>query len=324
MTVLVTGGAGYIGSHVVWALYRAGEKVIVLDNLSTGDKRLLPPDVEFYDIDMTNPGIVFHLCSTRQVTDLIHMAAVTSVPDSVALPMHYIEKNFLDTVSVFENALDAGVKNIVLSSTAAVYGPNSVCPVHENAPTNPDNAYGRSKLMAEWMLDAQSKRFEELKYTVLRYFNVCGADRELHTGQIAGESLFKKAAHSVMTGEPIPVYGMGGALRDFIHVSDIASAHLLALKAMHKNEHFKRSTLNVGYGAPYRVEDVLNMFDRVSGKKIERVKMPKRAGDVLEMWADAKRIQTALGWRPQHHLLETMVSTALEWEIKWRKLNDQR
>lgn len=319
MTVLVTGGCGYVGSSVVWALYRAGKKIVVVDDMSTGNVKLLPPGIKVYEIDMAKEGALFEICSTWGVKTLIHMAAKTSVPESVSIPMRYLECNYHDTYDVVSSALDAGVKNFVFSSTAAVYGDLAAAFLRESDITQPISAYGKSKLMAEWMLDAMSRRFEDMKYTVLRYFNVSGADPEMKTGPIRGDSLFKALAVAGHTGAEFKLYGDGSALRDFVHVTDVANAHVLAADFMTKTEHFKRLTLNVGYGQGYTVNEVVDAFKRRSLLKV--VQMPPRAGDLQTSAANADRIQSVLGWRPRHHLLETMVNSALEWEHEWRRIN---
>lgn len=329
MMILITGGAGYVGSHVALNLIRRGAKVVILDDLSTGNIKLVPRDAQFQHACITQPGLVYEICERYKIDTLIHMAAVTSVPESIRDPLGYLHTNFNMTQQLIGNAISGGVRKFVFSSTAAVYGssyinsgPSKIVP--EAAPTAPENMYGRSKLMCEWLLEALGKDTPDLKYTILRYFNVAGADAQMQSGQISGDGLFRTAIRLAMDGQSVPVYGNqygtrdGTAVRDYTHVTDIAAAHADAMFLMSNSPHFKGVTLNLGYGEGYTVLEVIRAIERAMGKLINVVHCPPRPGDVGVMVADSSRAKSILGWRPKFALLETMARSAVEWEYNWK------
>src|SRR3954447_11974896 len=275
MAVLVTGGAGYIGSHMVLALLDADEQVVVLDNLSTGFEWALPPEAKLVIGDMGDQDLVLDTLRRHQVEAIAHFAAKIVVPDSVADPLGYYLNNTVKSRALIESAVRGGVEQFIFSSTAAVYGEPSVVPVPEDLPLNPINPYGRSKLMTEWML-ADTARAHNLRYVALRYFNVAGADPKGRSGQSTPNAthLIKVAAQAALGQRPyLQVFGTdyptpdGSCVRDYIQVSDLARAHVAAL------DHLRRGgeslTLNCGYGRGFSVLEVIEVVKRVSGVDFE-------------------------------------------------------
>jgi UDP-glucose 4-epimerase len=328
MAVLVTGGAGYIGSHMVLALLDADEEVVVLDNLSTGFDWALPPEATLVVGDTGDQDLVLDTIARHKVEAIAHFAAKIVVPDSVADPLGYYLNNTVKSRSLIESAVKGGVQKFIFSSTAAVYGEPAVVPVPEDLPLNPINPYGRSKLMTEWMLQ-DAARAHDLRYVALRYFNVAGADPRGRSGQSTRNAthLIKVAAETALGDRPfIEVFGTdyptpdGSCLRDYIQVSDLASAHMAALS------HLRRGgdslTLNCGYGRGYSVLEVIQVVKKVSGSDFEVRISPRRAGDPARIVAKADRIREALGWTPRHDDLTEIVGQALAWEraLKVRNL----
>ncbi len=320
MAVLVTGGAGYIGSHMVLALLDAGEEVVVLDDLSTGFPWALPPEVNLVQGDIADGDLVRRTMSAHGVKALAHFAAKIVVPDSVADPLGYYLANTVKSRALIEAAVSGGIENVIFSSTAAVYGEPAVVPVPEDLPLAPINPYGRSKLMTEWMLEDAS-RAHGFRYVVLRYFNVAGADPRGRSGQSTQNAthLIKVATQTALGQRAqIEVFGTdyptpdGSCLRDYIQVSDLASAHLVALN--HLRGGGASLTLNCGYGRGYSVLEVLDVVKRVSGRDFPVCLSPRRPGDPARIVARADRIRDELGWRPQHDDLEGIVRQALDWE----------
>jgi UDP-glucose 4-epimerase len=318
-TVLVTGGAGYIGSHTVLQLVARGERVIVLDNLSTGFRRAVR-DVPLVVGDVGDRPLVDKLLAEHQVDTIIHFAAAVIVPESVSHPLKYYGNNTCATRSLLEAATAAGVKHVVFSSTAAVYGMPSSGVASEDSPTMPINPYGTSKLMSEWMLRDLSAA-TSLRHVVLRYFNVAGSDPEGRIGQSTAKAtlLIKVAAeHAVGKRPHLSVYGTdfptpdGTGVRDYIHVADLATAHLNALDYLRAGN--PSLTANVGYGQGYSVREVLNSVERLSGAKLTVREEPRRAGDPPSLIARADRARELLKWTPRHNQLDTIVRTSLEWE----------
>jgi UDP-glucose 4-epimerase len=328
MTVLVTGGAGYIGSHMVLALLDAGENVVVLDNLSTGFAWVLPPEVPLVTGDMGDGDLVAKTVREHRVEAIAHFAAKIVVPDSVADPLGYYLNNTVKSRAVIEAAVRSGVKHFIFSSTAAVYGEPATVPVPEDLPLDPVSPYGRSKLMTEWMLQ-DTARAHDLSYVILRYFNVAGADPRGRAGQSTANAthLIKVAAQTALGDRPrMDVFGTdyptpdGSCVRDYIQVSDLADAHLVALK--HLRGGGESLTLNCGYGRGFSVLEVIDIVKAVSGADFPVVLSPRRPGDPAAIVAKADRIRAELGWQPRHEDLREIVTQALNWErsLKTRNL----
>jgi UDP-glucose 4-epimerase len=322
MTVLVTGGAGYIGSHMVQALKEAGESVVVIDNLSTGFADVLPDGVPLLVGDAGDESVVGNAIARHGVESIIHFAGSIVVPDSMRDPLGYYRNNTMTTRSLLNAAVKAGVSRFIFSSTAAVYGNPDQVPVPENAPTRPLSPYGSSKLMTEIMLhDVASAH--GMNYVVLRYFNVAGADPLARMGlATVGATHLLKIAVEAATGQraKIDVFGTdyptpdGSCIRDFIHVSDLAQAHRAALSYLRGGG--GSVTLNCGYGRGYSVLETIEAVRRVSGRNFAVSYAPRRPGDIMAMVADTSRIRGVLDWTPQYDDLETIAAHALAWEWK--------
>ena len=320
MTVLVTGGAGYIGSHMVHALTDAGERALVLDNLSTGTPAALPAGVRLFVGNTGDAGLVRSIIRAYGIDTIIHFAASIVAPDSVADPLGYYRNNTADTRALLQAAVEAGVPRFIFSSTAAVYGNPAQTPVTEDAPTLPMSPYGTSKLMSEWMLRDVGVA-HGLRYVVLRYFNVAGADPLGRTGQSTpgATHLIKVAVQTALGMRPhIDVYGTdyptrdGTCIRDYIHVSDLVRAHSAALG--HLRAGGASATLNCGYGRGYSVLEVIEAVKRVSGEDFPVRYSGRRDGDPAAIVAGAERVHDLLGWKPQLDDLDTIVGHALAWE----------
>jgi UDP-glucose 4-epimerase len=322
MTVLVTGGAGYIGSHMVHALAEAGESVVVIDNLSTGFSAFLPEGVPLFIGDAADESLVEGVIAAHGVESIVHFAGSVVVPDSMRDPLAYYRNNTMTTRSLLNAAVKCGVSRFIFSSTAAVYGNPDQVPVPEHAPTRPLSPYGSSKLMTEIMLhDVASAH--GMNYVVLRYFNVAGADPQARIGlaTVGATHLFKIAVEAA-TGQraKIDVFGTdyptpdGSCIRDFIHVSDLAQAHRAALSYLRGGG--TSVTLNCGYGRGYSVLETIEAVRRVSGRNFAVQYAPRRPGDIMTMIADTGRIRTTLDWTPQYNDLETIAAHALAWEEK--------
>ncbi|WP_406854826.1 UDP-glucose 4-epimerase GalE [Alsobacter sp. KACC 23698] len=320
MAVLVTGGAGYIGSHMVLALADRGEKVVVLDNLSTGFASAVPTTVPLVVGDMGDQALVASVMREHGVDTVVHFAAKIVVPESVEDPLGYYLNNTVKPRALIETAVKCGVKHFIFSSTAAVYGDVSGEPVSEDDPTSPVSPYGRSKLMTEWIL-RDTAAAHPLKFVVLRYFNVAGADPKGRTGQSTPRAthLIKVACQTALGQRPyLEVFGTdfptrdGSCLRDYIHVTDLANAHLASLD--HLRAGGDSLTLNCGYGQGYSVLEVVDAVKRVSGVDFEARLAPRRAGDPAAIVATGERVREVLGWVPQYDDLETIITHALDWE----------
>jgi UDP-glucose 4-epimerase len=320
MTILVTGGAGYIGSHMVHNLVDAGESVVVLDNLSTGFRFLIPGTVPFVAGSTGDRALVTKTIHQYGVTAIIHFAASIVVPESVADPLAYYRNNTMNTCTLLDAAIEAGVRQVIFSSTAAVYGNPQHVPVREDASTPPISPYGSSKLMSEIMLHDAGRAYG-LRFVVLRYFNVAGADPKQRTGQsTAGAThLIKVACETALGKRPkIAVYGTdypttdGTCIRDYIHVSDLARAHSAALAYLRRGG--ESTTLNCGYGRGASVFEVIDSVKRVSRRDFPVEITGRRPGDPASLTADVSRIRSTLDWRPQFEDLDTIVSHALAWE----------
>ncbi len=320
-SVLVTGGAGYIGSHTLLACRDSGYRVVVLDDLSKGLRGLVPADVAFYQGDVGDVRLLKQIFADHQVTSVIHFAASVVVPESVAQPLSYYLNNTCKTRSLLEACNDAGIKRFVFSSTAAVYGQPATSPVAETTPAQPVNPYGTSKLMSEWML-RDAALAHGLRYVVLRYFNVAGADPGGRSGQATPEAthLVKVACEAVAGRRSgIQIFGDdydtpdGTCVRDYIHVSDLARAHVNALDYL--KEQGASVTLNCGYGRGYSVRQVVEAVQRIADAAVPVTVGARRDGDVAELIADSTRLRSLFGWTPQHDDLDFILRTALDWEL---------
>jgi len=329
--VLITGGAGYIGSHAVLALCDDGRRVVVLDSLLTGRRGAVPDSVPFYQGEIEDGDLVGQIISEHKCREVMHFAGSIVVPESVALPLNYYENNVVGSVKLLRTCLNNEIERFLFSSTAAVYAGGGDAaggtPLAEDAHLAPASPYGRSKLMTEWML-RDIAAATNLRVAVLRYFNVAGADKDGRAGQYAIDAthLIKRASLAALGVLPhIDVFGDdyptpdGTCVRDYIHVSDLARAHLAALD--HLAENGESLTLNCGYGRGFSVTEVLDTTDKVAGnmlgiEPITRRSAPRRAGDPASLIANTSQIRSILGWQPEFDDLNVMVATALAWEQK--------
>ncbi len=318
--VLVTGGAGYIGSHAVWALIDAGREVVVLDDLSYGRREALPPGVELVVGSVGDRALVERLLAEHGVATVLHFAGSVLVGQSVSDPLGYYANNTVNSHALLQACVAVGVKHFIFSSTAAVYGMPETQPIAETAPTKPINPYGASKLMTEMMLRDTSAA-HGLSHVILRYFNVAGADAKGRTGErrpmathlinVATQVALGKRSAMEIYGEDYDTPD-GTCIRDYIHVSDLADAHVKAV------EHLERGgeslTANCGYGSGASVREVLSQVEAVAGRKLTVRPAPRRAGDPPRLVAAADRIRELLGWQPQHDDLAETIKSALDWE----------
>jgi len=321
--VLVTGGAGYIGSHAVLALKDAGWSVAVIDDLSNGTRGVVPDDVSFFEGSVADRALVARILAEREIGAIMHFAGSIVVPESVERPLDYYANNTLASHALLTSAVAAGVKHILFSSTAAVYGAPDQVPIGEDDAKQPINPYGASKLMTERML-ADAAAAYPFNYGALRYFNVAGADPDGRTGQMGkGATHLIKVACEAAVGkrDSIAVYGSdyptpdGTCIRDYIHVSDLAAAHVAALGWLveHPDENL---VMNCGYGQGHSVLEVLDAVDRLTNSPIKRVIEGRRAGDPPELVAANARLLGTLDWRPAYADIDTIVAHALAWERK--------
>jgi UDP-glucose 4-epimerase len=324
MSILVTGGAGYIGSHVVRQLGERREKVVVLDNLSTGFKSAVLHG-EIVVGDTGDRELVSRVLRDHKIATVMHFAAHTIVPESVSNPLKYYGNNTCSTRSLLQCCQEAGVKHFVFSSTAAVYGIPEDGAASEDSPKQPINPYGTSKLMSEMMLKDLAAA-SALRYVVLRYFNVAGSDPGGRIGQSTLKAtLLTKVACEVAVGKRshIEVFGTdyptpdGTGVRDYIHVEDLATAHVNALDYLRANG--ESVTLNCGYGHGYSVREVIATVNKLNGKPIATVESPRRAGDPPSLIAKAQRIRDTLKWTPQYDNLDEIVRSQLEWERRLQR-----
>jgi len=323
-SILVTGGAGYIGSHVALQLAARGERVVILDDLSRGFRQATL-NAPLIVGRVGDRELVAQLLKTHGVDTVMHFAAYTIVPESVREPLKYFANNTCSTRTLLECCVAANVRNFVFSSTAAVYGTPADGVAAESTPTAPINPYGTSKLMSEWMLAAVAQS-SSLRYAALRYFNVAGSDSGGRIGQatpnatllikVACEAAVGKRAHISIFGTDYPTAD-GTGVRDYIHVEDLASAHVDALSYLRAGG--DSTTLNVGYGHGYSVRQVIESVERISGQRLSVREEPRRAGDPAALVARAERIRRELGWRPRLNDLDTIVRTAYAWEQRLQR-----
>jgi UDP-glucose 4-epimerase len=320
MTVLVTGGAGYIGSHMVLELLDSGESVIVLDNLSTGFRWAVPANATLVVGDVGDQELVRSIVRKHGVQSILHFAGSIVVPESVADPLGYYHNNTVKSRALMEVAVEMGVKNFIFSSTAAVYGMPKENPVGEDAPLNPMSPYGSSKMMTEIML-ADTARAHDFRYVALRYFNVAGADPKGRSGQSTPNAthLIKVASEAALGKRPcLEVFGTdyatpdGTCIRDYIQVTDLARAHLAALR--HLRDGGSADVFNCGYSKGFSVLEVIDAVKRVSGADFEVRLSARRPGDPAAIVAASDKIRVRLGWRPIYDNLDTIVRQALAWE----------
>jgi UDP-glucose 4-epimerase len=327
LNVLVTGGAGYIGSHAVLALIDAGHRPVVIDNLVTGFRWVIPEGVSFYEGDIEDQALVAEIISNEAIDAVMHFAGSIVVPESVGNPLKYYHNNTAKTRALIEAIIAGGVMHMIFSSTAATYGIPDSSPVREDMPTLPINPYGTSKLMTEFMLRDVAAA-HDFNYCALRYFNVAGADPQGRSGQstIGATHLIKIGVEAALgKRESVSVFGTdyatedGTGVRDYIHVSDLAAAHVIALEALVADP-ASSHTLNCGYGHGYSVMQVLDAIDRVTNNTLVRNVEGRRAGDPDSLISDNRAIKARFGWQPRYDDLDTIVNHALAWE---RQLGDR-
>ena len=327
MAILVTGGAGYIGSHMVLALTERGEDVVVLDNLSTGFWWAVAPQAKLIEGDIGDEALLDRIMAEHRFDAVVHFAGSIVVPDSVKDPLGYYLNNTVKSRMLMASAVKAGIPRFIFSSTAAVYGNPVTQPVFEDAAPAPISPYGSSKLMTEWMLKDSHAAYG-LQFIALRYFNVAGGDPQSRIGQSTPRAthLIKVACQTALgQREHLEVYGTdyptpdGTCLRDYIHVSDLISAHVDALSHLRRGG--ESGIFNCGYGKGYSVREVIEAVERVNGARLPVTYGPRRAGDPAAIVAGASRVREVLGWQPKHENLDFIVETALNWERKLAQRN---
>ncbi len=321
LSVLVTGGAGYIGSHAVLALLDSGHRPVVIDNLVTGFRWAVPDNATFYEGDIANSQMITRIIENERIDAVMHFAGSVVVPESVENPLKYYHNNTAKTRSLIESLVANEVRHMIFSSTAATYGIPETSPVREDMPTRPINPYGMSKLMTEMMLRDVAAA-HDFNYCALRYFNVAGADPKARSGQstVGATHLLKIAVEAALGKRgSVSVFGTdyatedGTGVRDYIHVADLAAAHVIALEALVANPKTSH-TLNCGYGHGYSVMQVLDAVDRVTNHKLVRNLEGRRAGDPDALISDNRAIVDRFGWQPKYDDLDVIVEHALAWE----------
>ena len=325
MSILITGGAGYVGSHVALHFLDCGEEVVVLDDLSTGHPYLVPAAARFVVGDIADGDLVARLVREHRVEAAIHMAARTIVPDSVAHPAEYYRINVAKAQALLETLARAGVAHVIFSSSAAVYGNPESSPVSESAPLHPISPYGRTKVMVEWMLEDMA-RSHDFSAVALRYFNIAGADPLGRAGQVSGTQIMKVAAEAACGKRGgIDLHGDdystpdGTCIRDYIHVSDVASAHGAVLRLMRAGGAGR--VFNVGSGHGTSVREIVQTMQRLSGREFPVRIAPRRPGDPAAVVADTSLLKVAVPWTPTHDTLEEIAAGALAWERRLSSLS---
>jgi UDP-glucose 4-epimerase len=322
MKVLVAGGAGYIGSHTVYALLDRGDDVVVLDNLTTGVKAQVGEKAVFVQGDIADTALVKKIIAGHGVDAVIHFAGSIVVPESVADPLAYYENNVVRTRALIQACVESGVKAFIFSSTATVYAEDAAQPLAEDSRKAPISPYARSKLMTEWMLE-DTANAHDFRYVALRYFNVAGADPKGRSGQSTPRAthLIKRACQVALGRAPyLGIFGTdyptpdGTGIRDYIHVSDLIGAHALALA--HLRGGGASSLFNCGYGHGFSVREVASAVERAAGVPLAVKELPRRAGDPPAIVSNPAKLKAALGWKPQHDSLDEIVASALAWESR--------
>ncbi len=322
MTILVTGAAGYIGSHMLIALHTAGQKAVALDNLSSGARWLCPDDIPFIEADVGDREAVIKAIQEHDVKEIIHFAGSILISESLKDPLSYYRNNTQNMINLAGCAIQYGVERFIFSSTAAVYGNPERMPISESAAINSLTPYGTSMFMSERILEDAAKA-HGLDHINLRYFNVAGADPQMRAGEIGKPNHLIKVAAQIAIGarkEALQIFGAdyptpdGSAIRDYVHVSDLADAHLAALEYLRNGG--TSTLLNCGYGRGYSVYEVIDAVEHVTGKKIPTEIVDRRAGDSPQLIADNAAIRTGLDWRPRYDDINFIIRTAISWEEK--------
>lgn len=317
MRVLVTGGAGYIGSHVVRELINTGHQVTVLDNLQTGHEEAIDPRATFICANTGNPDLLIHRLHSLQIEAVMHFASDTDIDESEADPLKYYRNNFSNSLNLFHAMIKLEIKKLIFSSTAAVYGNPEKIPVEEKQHCHPLNPYGRSKFMAEMAIKDLSKAYG-MSYTILRYFNVGGASPDASLGEDhkPESHLIPRILKSASNGSEVNIFGTdyetpdGTCIRDYVHVVDLARAHVLALQHMKKNE---GKIYNVGNEKGFSEREVISACEEVTGKQLKVIESPRRAGDPAVLVASTRKIREELGWNPLYPGINTIIQHAWHW-----------
>ena len=320
INILVTGGAGYIGSHIIEELIKLKKKVFILDNLSTGKRRLINRKAKFFHLDLKNSNKLKEIILKNRIDSIIHLAALLDVNESQKKPKKYFNNNVIGTRNLLNACKNTSIRNFIFSSTAAVYK-DGIYKVKEISKKKPKSNYGKSKLNAEKLIINHLKK-SKINYAILRYFNVCGSSKSNKFGQINSyDLLFKNLAKSVISNKPkINIYGTdyntkdGTCIRDFIHISDITNIHIKVLKKIDKQN--KSIILNCGYGSGKSVLEVIKEFEISSRKKIEIIVKPRRNADLSQIISDNTKLKNFLRWKPKYNNLKLMVNSCIKWEKK--------
>lgn len=320
--ILVTGGAGFIGSHTLHRLTALGEKAIALDNLYSGHRWAVPEGVELVEGDMADQKLVESVLRKHKIKSVIHFAAHLAVEESVKKPIKYYRNNVAGSLNFIETCTQNGVEHFIFSSTCALYGNTDQSPIDESHPTNPESPYAQTKLVTEGILkDVEKSGASSMKHVILRYFNVAGAKVGGGLGQATPDATqLVKIASEVAAGkrDKLFIFGNdyptpdGTCIRDYVHVDDLAEAHILALEYLRKGG--KSEIVNCGYGKGYSVNEVVETMRKVSGVDFKAEYKPRRAGDVVAVWADPSKAKSLLGWKPKYADLSLICKTSFEWE----------
>lgn len=320
MNVLITGGAGYIGSVVTSQVIDAGHNVTIVDNLSHGHTKALHPKAQFIKGDLADKNLLNETLTKNSIDAVIHFAAFIEAGESMQKPEKYFRNNTVNTLNLLEALIETNVKQIVFSSTAAVYGNPDATPITEDMKLSPTNAYGESKLMVEHMLRWFNQIYG-LKYTSLRYFNACGATKELGEDHQPETHLIPLAIAAVMgKRDKLKLFGTdyptpdGTCIRDYIHVEDLATAHVLALEHMNRAEDGKKFIFNIGSEKGFSNREVIEAVGKVAGKPVPYEDAPRRSGDPAILVASSQKIQKELGWKPKYRDIESIIQTAWDWK----------